>query len=67
MPLQATLLRALEDLKIRPVGSEKLLPVNVRIIAATNRSLVEEVAAGRFRKDLYYRLPLVEITLPPLR
>ncbi|MDO9165565.1 MAG: sigma-54 dependent transcriptional regulator [Rhodoferax sp.] len=67
LPLQATLLRALEDLKIRPVGSEKLLPVNVRIIAATNRSLMEEVAAGRFRKDLYYRLQVVEITLPPLR
>lgn len=67
MPLQATLLRALEDLKIRPVGSEQLQPVNVRIIAATNRSLQEEVAAGRFRKDLYYRLQVVEITLPPLR
>lgn len=67
LPLQATLLRALEDLKIRPVGSEKLLPVNVRIIAATNRSLLEEVAAGRFRKDLYYRLQVVEIALPPLR
>lgn len=67
LALQATLLRALEDLKIRPVGSEKLLPVNVRIIAATNRSLKEEVAAGRFRKDLYYRLQVVEITLPPLR
>jgi transcriptional regulator with PAS, ATPase and Fis domain len=67
LPLQATLLRALEDLQIRPVGSEKLLPVNVRIIATTNRSLVEEVAAGRFRKDLYYRLQVVEITLPPLR
>lgn len=67
LPLQATLLRTLEDLKIRPVGSEQLLPVNVRIIAATNRSLKEEVAAGRFRKDLYYRLQVVEITLPPLR
>lgn len=67
LALQATLLRALEDLKIRPVGSTQLLPVNVRIIAATNRSLMEEVAAGRFRKDLYYRLQVVEITLPPLR
>lgn len=67
LALQATLLRALEDLKIRPVGSEQLLPVNVRIMAATNRSLKEEVAAGRFRKDLYYRLQVVEITLPPLR
>jgi DNA-binding NtrC family response regulator len=67
LPLQATLLRTLEDLKIRPLGSEQLLPVDVRIIAATNRSLQEEVAAGRFRKDLYYRLQVVEITLPPLR
>jgi transcriptional regulator with PAS, ATPase and Fis domain len=67
LPLQATLLRALEDLKIRPVGSEQLLPVDVRIIAATNRSLKDEVAAGRFRKDLYYRLQVVEIALPPLR
>lgn len=67
LPLQATLLRALEDLKIRPVGSEQLLPVDVRIIAATNRSLKDEVATGRFRKDLYYRLQVVEVTLPPLR
>ena len=67
LPLQATLLRALEDLKIRPVGSEQLLPVDVRIVAATHRSLTDEVAAGRFRKDLYYRLQVVEITLVPLR
>ena len=67
LALQATLLRALEDLKIRPVGSTQLLPVNVRIIAATNRSLKDEVIAGRFRKDLYYRLQVVEITLAPLR
>ena len=67
LPLQATLLRALEDLKIRPVGSQQLLPVNVRIIAATNRDLQQEVAEGRFRKDLYYRLQVVELTMPPLR
>ena len=67
LPLQATLLRALEDLKIRPVGSQQLVPMNVRIIAATNRSMLQEVEAGRFRKDLYYRLQVVELTLPPLR
>jgi len=67
LALQATLLRALEDRMIRPVGSEKMLPVNVRIIAATNRTLAEMVSAGLFRKDLYYRLQVVEITMPPLR
>ena len=67
LALQATLLRALEDHRIRPVGGTQLLPVNARIIAATNRCLKDEVAAGRFRKDLYYRLQVVEITLPPLR
>jgi len=67
LPLQATLLRALEDMKIRPVGSQQLQPVNVRIIAATNRPLQQEVDAGRFRTDLYYRLQVVEMTLPPLR
>ncbi len=67
LPMQATLLRAIEDLKIRPVGSEQLVPVNLRIVAATNRELSAEVAAGRFRKDLYFRLQVVELTLPPLR
>jgi transcriptional regulator with PAS, ATPase and Fis domain len=67
LAVQASLLRTLEDHKIRPVGSEQLVPLNVRILAATNRSLAGEVHAGRFRKDLYYRLQVVEITLPPLR
>lgn len=66
-PLQAALLRALEDLQIRPLGSNQLIPVNVRIMAATNRALKDEVAAGRFRKDLYYRLQVVDINLAPLR
>lgn len=65
--VQGSLLRALEDLHIRPVGSSQLVPVNVRIMAASNRVLRAEVAAGRFRKDLYYRLQVVDITLAPLR
>ena len=67
LPQQATLLRVLEDRRIRPVGSEQQIPVDVRIVAATHRRLADEVAAGRFRKDLYYRLQVVEINLPPLR
>ncbi len=67
LSIQATLLRAIEDLKIRPVGSEQLVPLNLRIVAATNRQLSEEVTAGRFRKDLYFRLQVVDLMLPPLR
>jgi len=67
LPVQAALLRALEDLQIRPVGSSQLIPVNVRIMAATNRVLRDEVESGRFRKDLYYRLQVVDMTLAPLR
>jgi DNA-binding NtrC family response regulator len=67
LPLQATLLRVLDDHRVRPLGGEQEIPVDVRIIAATNRRLADEVAAGRFRADLYYRLQVVEINLPPLR
>jgi DNA-binding NtrC family response regulator len=65
--VQAGLLRVCEDLKIRPVGSQQEFPVDVRIIAATSRSLPQEVEAGRFRRDLYYRLQVLQIDLPPLR
>jgi len=69
MPLsiQAKLLRALQDRQFYPVGSEKPVQVNVRIIVATNKDLEEEVAKGNFRIDLFYRLHVIPIHLPPLR
>src|SRR3546814_8124923 len=67
LDLQATLLRALETGAIVRVGGDREIPVNVRIIAATNRDPLRDVEAGRFRLDLYYRLQVFPITLPPLR
>ena len=69
MPLkmQINLLRVLEEKVIIPVGGKKPIPLNVRIIAATNKSLFEEVTRGRFREDLYYRLNVISITLPSLK
>ena len=66
-PLQAKLLRVLEDGTLRRVGSVKERRVNVRIIAATNRDMEKEVQEGRFREDLYYRINVLTINLPPLR
>jgi DNA-binding NtrC family response regulator len=65
--VQPVLLRALELKKIAPVGCSQERPVNVRLVTATNRDLAAEVRAGKFREDLYYRIHVVEISMPPLR
>lgn len=67
LPMQTKLLRVLEERTIRPVGTNREVPVDVRVVAATNRELDSHVQAGEFREDLFYRLNVVTVRMPPLR
>ncbi len=67
LPLQAKLLRALQEREIDPIGSQRPISLDVRVIATTNRNLTEFVEKGNFREDLYYRLQVISIEIPPLR
>jgi len=65
--MQSKLLRAIEEKKVRHVGGTKEIPVDVQIVAASNRNIPEMIEKGDFREDLYYRLRIVDIKIPPLR
>jgi transcriptional regulator with PAS, ATPase and Fis domain len=65
--MQAKLLRVLQEKEIRPVGGKEARPVDVRIVTASNRNLAEQVRRGDFREDLYHRIHVIEVPIPPLR
>jgi DNA-binding NtrC family response regulator len=67
LPAQVKLLRALQEGEIEPVGARKSMQINVRVISATNRNLISDVKSGRFREDLFYRLHVFPLSVPPLR
>jgi two-component system response regulator PilR (NtrC family) len=67
LSLQVKLLRVLQDKQVRPVGASQEVPVDVRVVAASNRDLAEQVKVGAFRADLFYRLNVISIRIPPLR
>jgi two-component system response regulator PilR (NtrC family) len=67
LPMQVKLLRAIQEKSIRPVGASAEIPVDVRILSATHKDLAALVADGRFRHDLYYRINVIELRVPPLR
>ena len=66
-PLQVKLLRAIQEKKIRPVGDHREIPVNVRLLSATHQNLAKMIQEGSFRQDLYYRINVIELNVPPLR
>ena len=67
LPMQSKLLRAIQERSVRPVGAVSEVPVNVRLLSATHKDLAAEVQLGQFRQDLYYRLNVIQIRVPPLR